>query len=82
MSVLQLRRFLRTIGQPTDGLKPALTARVDNAVSSGVVKSFVDNMKEKPREAVECGKFLSLKNVLLTAFHGNGTGTARSRTCA
>lgn len=51
-----MRRFLRAIGQPTVGLKPVLTARLENAVSSGAVKSFVDGTKEKPVEAVECGE--------------------------
>ena len=56
MSVLQLRRFLRAIGQPTMGLKPALTARVEKAVSSGAVQAYIDRTKGKPLGQVECGK--------------------------
>ncbi|CAM9385248.1 unnamed protein product, partial [Ascophyllum nodosum] len=47
MSVLQLRRLLRAIGKPTVGLKPALTARVDVAISSGAVRAFVESSKER-----------------------------------
>ncbi|CAM9636661.1 unnamed protein product, partial [Laminaria digitata] len=54
MSVLQLRRFLRAIGQSTVGLKPALTARVEKAVSSGAVQAYVDSTKGKPLGQVEC----------------------------
>lgn len=56
MSVLQLRRFLRAIGQSTVGLKSALTARVEKAVSSGAVQAYVDNTKGKPLGQIECGK--------------------------
>lgn len=56
LSVLQLRRFLRAIGQPTVGLKPALTARLEEALSSGAVKAYVDGTEERQREVVECGK--------------------------
>lgn len=56
MSVLQLRRFLRVIGQPTAGLKPVLTARLETALSSGAVKAFVDSAGAQPRAAVECGE--------------------------
>ena len=56
MSVLQLRRFLRAIGQPTVGLKSTLTARVEKAVSSGAVQAYVDSNKGKPLGQVECGK--------------------------
>ncbi|CAM9832628.1 unnamed protein product, partial [Ectocarpus fasciculatus] len=54
MSVLQLRRFLRAIGQPTSGLKPVLSARLEKAVASGAVKTFVDSARAQPRAAVEC----------------------------
>ncbi|CAM9898903.1 unnamed protein product, partial [Ectocarpus sp. 6 AP-2014] len=54
MSVLQLRRFLRAIGQPTSGLKPVLSARLEKAVASGAVKTFVDTARAQPRAAVEC----------------------------
>lgn len=63
MSVLQLRRFLRAMGQPTVGLKPVLSARLEKAVSSGALKSYVANLKEKPREAVDCGEFCSVRHV-------------------
>lgn len=56
MSVLQLRRFLRAIGQPTSGLKPVLSARLEKAVASGAVKTFVDTARAQPRAAVECGE--------------------------
>lgn len=56
MSVLQLRRFLRAVGQPTVGLKPALTARLEHALSSGAVKAFVDSARAQPRAEVECGE--------------------------
>lgn len=58
MSVLQLRRFLRAVGQPTVGLKPALAARLEDAVSSGAVKAFVDSARAQPRAEVECGEQL------------------------
>ncbi|CAN0446706.1 unnamed protein product, partial [Ectocarpus sp. 12 AP-2014] len=54
MSVLQLRRFLRAIGQPTSGLKPVLSARLEKAVASGAVKTFADTARAQPRAAVEC----------------------------
>ncbi|CAM9972248.1 unnamed protein product, partial [Scytosiphon promiscuus] len=54
MSVLQLRRLLRAVGQPTAGMKPTLAARLENAVSSGAVKAFVDRAKTEPRAAVKC----------------------------
>lgn len=57
MSVLQLRRFLRAVGQPTVGLKPELNARLEKVIFSGALKTYVDGMKERPREAVECGEF-------------------------
>lgn len=58
MGVLQLRRFLRAIGQPTVGLKPALTSRLNQAISSGVVKSFVESSKEwKADESIVCGEY-------------------------
>lgn len=56
MSVLQLRRFLRAVGQPTAGLKPALTARLEHAMSSGAVKAFVDGARAQPCGEVECGE--------------------------
>lgn len=56
MSVLQLRRFLRAVGQPTVGLKPALTARLERALSSGAVEAFVDSARAQPRAGVECGE--------------------------
>lgn len=56
MSVLQLRRLLRAVGQPTAGMKPALAARLEDAVSSGALKDFVDNTKTEPRAAVKCGE--------------------------
>lgn len=56
MSVLQLRRFLRAMGQPTSGLKPVLSARLEKAVASGAVKAFVDTARAQPRAAVECGE--------------------------
>lgn len=58
MSVLQLRRFLRAIGQSTVGLKSVLTSRVEKAVSSGAVQAYVDKTKGKPQGAVECGKYM------------------------
>lgn len=58
LSVLQLRRFLRAIGQPTAGLKPVLTARLEKAQSNGTLKAYVDGARKQPREAVECGEFL------------------------
>ncbi|CAN0248844.1 unnamed protein product, partial [Ascophyllum nodosum] len=55
MSVLQLRRFLRAIGEPTVGLKPALTARVDVAISSGAVRAFVESSKgRKVDDSIVC----------------------------
>ena len=57
MSVLQLRRFLRAIGKPTVGLKPALTARVDVAISSGTVRAFVESSKgRKVDDSIVCGE--------------------------
>ncbi|CAN0356346.1 unnamed protein product, partial [Ectocarpus sp. 12 AP-2014] len=67
MSVLQLRRFLRAIGQPTSGLKPVLSARLEKAVASGAVKTFVDTARAQPRAAVECAGERRKTDALLAA---------------
>lgn len=58
MSVLQLRRFLRAIGQPTVGIKSVLINRLNEAASSGVVKTFVESSKGwKTDESILCGEY-------------------------
>lgn len=65
MNVLQLRRMLRAIGQPTVGLKPVLVARLDKAVSSGIVESYVQGAKSQPRDVVQCGESAARAVVLI-----------------
>lgn len=67
MNVLQLRRMLRAIGQPTVGLKPVLVARLDKAVSSGIVGSYVQGAKSQPRDVVQCGKSAARPVLMLPA---------------
>ncbi|CAM9287776.1 unnamed protein product, partial [Choristocarpus tenellus] len=54
LGLLQLRRLLRAIGEPTVGLKPVLIARLGEAVSNGLVHSYVEKMKAVSSNSFKC----------------------------
>ena len=56
LGTLQLRRVLRAVGLPTDGLQELLAKRMREAVATGRLASFVEEQRAIPRESFQCGE--------------------------